>query len=111
MNKRYRNSGYKKEYRAWRDAKRRCYDKNNSRYCNYGARGVKMSEDWANDFDAFFDEVGKAPSPKHQLDRIDNNKGYESGNVHWVTPSDNLINRRKKNIGALLMMGEVIMLK
>src|SRR5699024_12340982 len=30
------------------------------------------------------------------LDRIDNNKGYESGNVHWVTPSDNLINRRKK---------------
>lgn len=96
MNKKYRNSGHRKEYNAWLDAKRRCYDKNNSQYCNYGGRGVKMSEDWTNDFDAFFDEIGKAPTPKHQLDRINNDKGYESGNVRWVTPSENLINRRKK---------------
>ena len=37
--------------------------------------------------------MGHRPTPKHQIDRIDNNKGYEPGNCKWSTPKENNLNR------------------
>ena len=48
-------------------------------------------------FEQFYAEVGLKPTPAHQLDRIDNDKGYEPGNVRWVTKSQNERNRRCDN--------------
>jgi hypothetical protein len=47
-----------------------------------------------NGFLDFLAHVGKKPSLKHSLDRIDNNRGYEPGNVRWATAKEQMQNRR-----------------
>jgi hypothetical protein len=39
-----------------------------------------------NRFERFLDDVGEAPSPKHQLRRTDESKPYSKSNVEWVRP-------------------------
>jgi hypothetical protein len=46
------------------------------------------------DFAVFLAHVGPRPSAKHSLDRIDNARGYEPGNVRWATLSEQARNRR-----------------
>lgn len=55
-----------------------------------------MCEEWKNDFMAFYNDVGEAPSDEYQLDRIDNNGNYEPGNYRWVTRQENCRNRNVK---------------
>lgn len=82
------------EYRAWADAKYRCFNPNAADYYKYGGRGITMCDEWRNDFDAFLEHIGPRPSAKHSLDRVDNERGYEPGNVRWATKSQQNINRR-----------------
>ena len=84
-----------KEYSAWRGAKSRCDNKNNHKYPNYGGRGITMSEEFRNDFLVFLEHVGRAPSPEHSLDRINNDGNYERGNLRWATNTEQTLNRRK----------------
>lgn len=81
-----------KEYWTWHDMIQRCENKNNVRYYRYGKRGIKVCEEW-HDFVNFFKDMGKKPSPKHQLDRINNDGNYEKNNCRWVTCSENNCNR------------------
>lgn len=73
------------EYSAWQNMKHRCYDESNDFYRDYGARGIKVCDEWLHDFKSFYDYVGDKPSPKHSIDRIDNDGNYEPGNVRWTT--------------------------
>jgi hypothetical protein len=57
-----------------------------------------MSESLANDFMKFYKEVGKMPTEYHQIDRIDNNKGYVEGNLRWATRSQQQRNTRRAYI-------------
>lgn len=82
------------EYRAWLDIKKRCLNPNNASYPRYGGRGITMYEPWQTDVKAFIAHVGRRPSPKHSIDRIDNARGYEPGNVKWSTTAEQLMNRR-----------------
>lgn len=75
----------KKERHAWLDIKSRCFDPNHASYHLYGGRGITMCGEWADNFVAFYRHIGPAPSRKHSVDRIDNDKGYEPGNVRWAT--------------------------
>lgn len=84
---------YTPEYRTWTHMKVRCYNKNYESFSNYGGRGIKVCDEWLNDFVAFFNHVGKKPSPQHTLDRIDNDGNYEPGNVRWATKSEQQMNR------------------
>ena len=40
-------------YAEWLDIKGRCYDPNHPRYPEEGANGIKMCDEWLNDFEAF----------------------------------------------------------
>ena len=82
-----------KEYRAWANIKKRCLDPNCAGFKYYGGKGVQMHTAWAENASAFLAYVGKAPSPGHSLDRIDNSLGYVPGNVRWATRSEQANNK------------------
>lgn len=73
------------EYRAWQAMKMRCYNPNATGFDNYGGRGVQVCAAWRRSFLVFLKAVGKRPSPKHSLGRIDDDGHYEPGNVAWQT--------------------------
>jgi hypothetical protein len=62
----------------------RCTNPKKDAFKYYGARGIKVCEQWRN-YDRFLADVGEAPSPAHTLDRIDPFGHYEPGNVRWAT--------------------------
>ena len=79
---------------VYRAIKARCYNKNCEGYKYYGARGIKMSGEFFYDFKAFADYMGEKPGPEYSIDRIDNNKGYERGNLRWATNQEQSLNTR-----------------
>lgn len=85
---------YTPEYRAWQTARLRCTRPANRAYAGYGGRGITMWPAWQDDPEAFISAVGPRPGPKYEIDRIDNDKGYEPGNCRWVTRRDSCRNRR-----------------
>jgi len=74
--------------------KERCYLISNISYPHYGGRGIAICDRWRNSFNAFLEDMGRKPSPKHSLDRIDPNGHYEPGNVRWATDSEQRNNKR-----------------
>lgn len=81
------------EYKAWLHAKARCENPKDKKYKHYGARGIKMCEEWRNDFAAFYAHIGVRP-PGMTLDRIEVNGHYEPGNVRWADHFTQARNRR-----------------
>jgi hypothetical protein len=94
-------AGATPEYRAWASMKRRCFNPNVWNYKNYGGRGITVCPQWAGSFEAFLADVGRKPSQKHVLDKINNNGNYEPGNVRWATMSESNKNRRPFKRGAI----------
>lgn len=76
----------------------RCTLKTWRDYHNYGGRGITVAKEWVESFDAFLKSVGVRPSSKHSLDRIDNSRGYEPGNVRWSTWIQQANNRRNNRL-------------
>ena len=82
-----------KEYTAWLGMRNRCRNPRCKRAPYYSERGITMCERWES-YVAFLEDVGRAPSQSAQLDRIDNARGYEPGNVRWASKSLQMQNRR-----------------
>jgi hypothetical protein len=91
--------GYKRspEFVAWDAMVQRCTNSKHPSYPIYGGRGITICSEFL-DFETFIKEAGQRPSPEHSLDRIDNNKGYEPGNIRWVTRKEQQRNMRTNRI-------------
>jgi hypothetical protein len=83
------------EYPIWQAMVNRCTMPANPAYRHYGGRGITCCQRWLDSFQAFFQDMGKRPSLKHSIDRIDNDKGYEPGNVRWATRVQQARNTRR----------------
>lgn len=86
------------EHKAWEGMRRRCTRPNSPDFANYGGRGITVCGRWINNFPAFLADVGPRPSARHSIDRIDNSRGYEPGNVRWATPQEQQRNRRNNRL-------------
>lgn len=89
---------YRHEYRHWISMKTRCNNVREPRYAEWGGRGIKVCPLWESDFEAFLRDVGPRPSTEHSLDRIDNSRGYEPGNVRWATRAQQQRNTRRNRL-------------
>lgn len=94
------------EYRAWNNIKTRCHNPRFSQFKDYGGKGIYLCEQWRHDFPAFLAEIGYRPSRHHTIDRIDNTRGYEPGNVRWATRQEQARNRSDNRL--ITFQGETL---
>lgn len=82
-------------YISWANMIARCHNKKNKRYSDYGGAGIFVCKRWRLAFANFLEDMGPKPDG-YQIDRINNDGGYEPWNCRWVTPKQNMANRRMK---------------
>lgn len=86
---------------VWADMRARCGNENSTNYRNYGGRGIKVCDEWADDFAAFYEWACKngydetAPRGVCTLDRINTNGNYEPSNCRFVDAKQQANNRRE----------------
>jgi len=96
------NRKMSKTYKAWRNMLSRCYNPNDKCFKHYGARGIGVCEEWRHCFDAFLTYVGVAPAPNMTMERKDNARNYEPGNVKWADRWAQAGNKRNNRMVTVL---------
>jgi len=98
---------YKTIYKRWEQIRERCSNPRNKSYPRYGAKGIECRLD---NFYLLYFELRKDPKfealldqpDRYDVDRIDNNGHYESGNLRIATKSENLRNTSRNYVYTLL---------
>ena len=87
-------------YKVYANMKNRCYNEKSDDYPYYGGRGIRICDEWRNDYAAFkewayangYDET--AEKGECTIDRINVDGNYEPSNCRWVSMAEQSRNRR-----------------
>lgn len=82
------------EYTAWKAMRTRCSNPKTLCAKNYLGRGIRVVKRWGR-FENFLSDMGRRPSPKHSLDRKNNDGNYSPLNCRWATRKQQNNNKRK----------------
>lgn len=86
-------------YKIWMKTRYKCNNPNNKRYKDYGGRGIKICDEWANDFISFYKwSMENGYEDNLTIDRIDVDGNYEPSNCRWV---DNDVQAHNKRLDKL----------
>ena len=81
-------------YRFWANMKQRCYNPNGPKYHLWGGKGVRVCEEWRNDFIAFRDwAMANGWQQGLTIDRINSDGDYCPENCRWVDSATQAANR------------------
>lgn len=96
------------EYNSYKSMIQRCYNKKLKSYKLYGCKGITVCKEWLDSFAQFEKDMGKRPSTKFSIERIDNNGSYCKENCIWATRKQQQNN--KSNTLKIEHFGETITL-
>lgn len=89
---RKRKHGFSKKERLnsiWHGMKDRCNNKNSTSFKNYGGKGIKICDEWSNDYPVFREwAMNNGYNDKLTIERKDVNLGYNPSNCKWITKSE-----------------------
>lgn len=102
-------------YHSWRAMVDRCHNPKSPYFGRYGGRGIAVILEWRTSFTNFqthirslgFEDI----PPGHSIDRIDNERGYEPGNIRvvdrFVQANNKRDTKRYELHGKLLTLPEI----
>jgi hypothetical protein len=98
-----KNRVYKKEYNRLRqifgNMKQRCYDKNSINFKNYGAKGIKICNEWLENPLSFCEwAINNGYTNTLTIDRINVNQNYTPDNCRWVSQKIQQNNRTNNHL-------------
>ena len=88
-------------YAVWLGMKFRCSNPKATNFKWYGGRGITVCQKWLNSFGDFISDMGPRPTPKHMIERINNDGNYEPSNCRWATKTEqsrNIRSNRRINL-------------
>jgi len=106
LQKEVRNAGLHKShgmsdtrlYTTWLNMKHRCYYKKNAMYYAYGAKGIRVCNDWF-DFENFAEwALSHGYADDLTIERIDYTKDYCPENCKWIPMTDQYLNRSDSHL-------------
>lgn len=92
-------------FNIWNKMRSRCNRKDDTNYKHYGGRGIKVCQEWNDDFASFMQwALSNGYQNNLSIDRIDVNGNYEPSNCRWASAKQQSNNRRSNHI--ILYNGE-----
>ncbi len=80
------------EYRSWQAMKNRVLNINCKDHWRYNS--FRIDPRWIESFDSFLQDMGRRPTLKHTLDRLNGDDGYFKYNCVWATRQEQSRNRK-----------------
>lgn len=78
-------------YKTWVAMRSRCNNPKNTRFADYGGRGILVCPRW-NSFENFLTDMGERPD-NHTIDRIKTDENYTPANCRWASSKIQANNR------------------
>lgn len=91
-------------HKIWDGMKYRCNNPNATQYKHYGGRGIKVCDEWNNDFEVFYRDMIDTYRKGLTIERKDVNANYSPENCIWATKKEQSHNKR--NTRYMTVFGE-----